>query len=181
VQFCGATSPFATLPRCVVAMEACASAHYWAREIAAVGHDTRLIPPAYVKPFVKRQKNDIADGEAICEAAQRPTMRFVQGKSAEAQASAVVFRTRDLLVRQRTQLINALRGHLTKFGYIVRQGVGHVAKLIEMVGDPTSDVPAQARPVLVVIAESLQALQAQIVHLDREFASRAKAILWRSG
>ena len=101
---------FASLPRCVVAMEACASAHYWAREIAALGHDTRLIPPAYVKPFVKRQKNDMADAEAICEAAQRPTMRFVQGKSAEAQASAVVFRTRDILVRQRTQLINALRG-----------------------------------------------------------------------
>ena len=87
---------FSTLPRCVVAMEACASAHYWAREIAALGHDTRLIPPAYVKPFVKRQKNDMADAEAICEAAQRPTMRFVQGKSAEAQASAVVFRTRDI-------------------------------------------------------------------------------------
>ena len=123
---------FTALPRCVVAMEACASAHYWAREIAALGHDTRLIPPAYVKPFVKRQKNDMADAEAICEAAQRPTMRFVQGKSAQAQASAVVFRTRDLLVRQRTQLINALRGHLTEFGYIVRQGVGHVAKLVEI-------------------------------------------------
>jgi len=127
---------FTTLPRCVVAMEACASAHYWAREIAAVGHDTKLIPPAYVKPFVKRQKSDMADAEAICEAAQRPTMRFVQGKSAEAQASGVIFRTRDLLVRQRTQLINALRGHLTEFGYIVRQGVGHVSKLVEIVDDP---------------------------------------------
>lgn len=166
---------FSTLPRCVVAMEACASAHHWAREIAAFGHDTKLIPPAYVKPFVKRQKNDMADAEAICEAAQRPTMRFVQGKSAEAQASAVVFRTRDLLVRQRTQLINALRGHLTEFGYTVRQGVGHVGKLIEMVSDPTSDIPAQARPVLVVIAQGLEALQVQIALLDREIASRAKA------
>ncbi len=166
---------FASLPRCVVAMEACASAHYWAREIAALGHDTRLIPPAYVKPFVKRQKNDMADAEAICEAAQRPTMRFVQGKSAEAQASAVVFRTRDILVRQRTQLINALRGHLTEFGYVVRQGVGHVGKLVEIVGDPTSDIPAEARPVLVVIAQGLQALQAQIALLDREIAARAKA------
>ena len=165
---------FATLPRCVVAMEACASAHYWAREIAALGNDTRLIPPAYVKPFVKRQKNDMADAEAICEAAQRPTMRFVQGKSAEAQASAVVFRTRDILVRQRTQLINALRGHLTEFGYIVRQGVGHVGKLVEIIGDP-ADIPAEARPVLVVIAQSLQALQAQIALLDREIAARAKA------
>lgn len=166
---------FASLPRCVVAMEACASAHYWAREIAALGHDTRLIPPAYVKPFVKRQKNDMADAEAICEAAQRPTMRFVKGKSAEAQASAVVYRTRDILVRQRTQLINALRGHLTEFGYVVRQGVGHVGKLVEIVGDPTSDIPAEARPVLVVIAQGLQALQAQIALLDREIAARAKA------
>ena len=115
---------FAGQPPCVVAMEACASAHYWAREIAALGHETRLIPPAYVKPFVKRQKNDMADAEAICEAAQRPTMRFVAGKSAEAQAAAVIFRTRDLLVRQRTQLINALRGHLAEFGFVVRPGRG---------------------------------------------------------
>ena len=106
---------FAGQPRCVVAMEACASAHYWAREIAALGHEIRLIPPAYVKPFVKRQKNDMADAEAICEAAQRPTMRFVQPKSAEAQGAGVIFRTRDLLVRQRTQIINALRGHLMEF------------------------------------------------------------------
>jgi len=93
-------------------MEACAGAHYWAREIGSLGHDTRLIPPSYVKPFVKRQKNDAADAEAICEAAQRPTMRFVTPKSAEAQGATTVFRTRDLLVRQRTQMINALRGHL---------------------------------------------------------------------
>lgn len=166
---------FSALPPCVVAMEACGSAHYWAREIAALGHDTKLIPPSYVKPFVKRQKNDMADAEAICEAAQRPTMRFVQGKSAEAQASGMIFRTRDLLVRQRTQLINAMRGHLTEFGYIVRQGVGHVSKLVELIGDPASDIPAGARPVLVVIAQSLQALQAQIALLDREIASRARA------
>ncbi len=94
---------FASQPACLVAMEACASSHYWAREIAALGHETRLIAPAYVKPFVKRQKNDMADAEAICEASQRPTMRFVAVKSAEAQGAAVVFRTRDLLVRQRTQ------------------------------------------------------------------------------
>lgn len=89
-------------------------------------------------------------------------MRFVQGKSAEAQASGVIFRTRDLLVRQRTQLINALRGHLTEFGYIVRQGVGHVGKLVELVADPASDIPPVARPVLTVITQSLQALQSQI-------------------
>ena len=104
---------FAELPRCTVAMEACGGAHHWAREIGRLGHDVKLIAPAYVKPFVKRQKNDMADAEAICEAAQRPTMRFVPVKSEMAQASALVFRTRDLLVRQRTQLINALRGHMT--------------------------------------------------------------------
>lgn len=121
---------FAVQPACIVAMEACASAHHWAREIAKLGHATRLIAAHYVKPFVKRQKNDAADAEAICEAAQRPTMRFVTVKSEEKQACAVVFRTRDLLVRQRTQVINALRGHLAEYGNVARHGPAHVAKLI---------------------------------------------------
>jgi transposase len=128
-----------------------------------------------VKPFVKRQKNDMADAEAICEAAQRPTMRFVTPKSAEAQGAGVIFRTRDLLVRQRTQLINALRGHLAEFGYVVRQGVGHVDKLIELVADPATDLPDEARSVLALAAESLQAIQAQVSVLDRQIAARAKA------
>src|SRR3954453_2043816 len=110
---------FAAQPPCTVAMEGCSSSHHWAREIGTLGHAVRLIPPAYVKPFVKRHKNDAADAEAICEAAQRPTMRFVAPKSAQAQAAALVFRARDLLVRQRTQIINALRGHLAEFGLIV--------------------------------------------------------------
>ena len=101
---------FASQAPCRVAMEACASSHYWGRELSRIGHEVRLIPPAYVKPFVKRQKNDAADAEAICEASQRPTMRFVQIKSETAQAAAVVFRARDLLVRQRTQIINKLGG-----------------------------------------------------------------------
>jgi transposase len=101
----------------------------------------RLIPPAYVKPFVKRQKNDMADAEAICEAAQRPTMRFVAVKSEAKQASAVIFRTRDLLVRQRTQIINALRGHLAEFGFIAPQGVSHVERLIAQVEDPGFTIP----------------------------------------
>jgi transposase len=166
---------FAGLPRCVVAMEACASSHYWAREFAALGHEPRLMAPAYVKPFVKRQKNDMADAEAICEAAQRPTMRFVTPKSAEAQGAAVIFRTRELLVRQRTQLINALRGHLTEFGYVVRQGPGHVDKLVALVNDPASALPDAARPVLAMIAQNLQAVQGQVSALDREIARRAKS------
>ena len=121
------------------------SAHYWGREIAKLGHTVKLIAPAYVKPFVKRQKNDMADAEAICEAAQRPTMRFVALKSANQQAAAVVFRTRDLLVRQRTQTINALRGHLTEFGVIAAEGPVHTSKLIAAIEDPASDLPQAAR------------------------------------
>jgi len=165
---------FASQPRCLVAMEACASAHHWAREIGALGHETRLIAPAYVKPFVKRQKNDAADAEAICEAAQRPTMRFVQPKSAEAQGAAVVFRTRDLLVRQRTQLINALRGHLAEFGHIVRKGADHAPELAELVRDPETALPAEARSVLLITVEALEVLHAKIKVLDREIGARVK-------
>jgi len=165
---------FAGQPRCLVAMEACASSHYWAREIAALGHETRLIPPAYVKPFVKRQKNDAADAEAICEAAQRPTMRFVTPKTAEAQAAGTVFRARDLLVRQRTQLINALRGHLAEYGMVVRQGAENAPKLIDLVVDPVSDLPEEARSTLQVLTQALAFLQTRIAVLDVEIARRAK-------
>ena len=165
---------FAGQPRCLVAMEACAGGHFWAREIGALGHETRLIPPAYVKPFVKRQKNDAADAEAICEAVQRPTMRFVIPKSAEAQAAGTVFRARDLLVRQRTQLINALRGHLAEFGMVVRQGADNAPKLVELVMDPASDLPQEARSVLETLAQALQLLQTKIAILDVEVTKRAK-------
>jgi transposase len=111
-------------------------AHFWGRELARLGHEVRLIPPACVKPFVKRQKSDAADAEAICEAAQRPTMRFVTVKSEEGQAAAVIFRTRDLLVRQRTQLIKALRGHMGEFGLVVPQGAARVKELVARVADP---------------------------------------------
>jgi transposase len=165
---------FAGQPPCTVAMEACGSSHYWAREIGQLGHAVRLIPPAYVKPFVKRQKNDAADAEAICEAAQRPTMRFVAPKSEQAQAAALVFRARDLLVRQRTQIINALRGHLAEFGLIVAKGPAHVHQLVRVVEDPDEPIPEIARPVLQMLIKTLHRLDEQIAGLDQEVAQRAK-------
>ncbi|SEI22853.1 Transposase [Rhizobium tibeticum] len=165
---------FAGQPACLVAMEACAGAHHWAREIGKLGHTVRLIPPSYVKPFVKRQKNDAADAEAICEAAQRPTMRFVAVKSEEEQASAAVFRARDLLVRQRTQTINALRGHLTEYGLVVAQGPSHIAKLMEKVKDPEGDLPEAAHLALTMLVDTLRSLEERIKHLDAEIARRAR-------
>jgi transposase len=136
---------FRQLQPCVVAMEACGGAHFWGREIGKLGHDVRLIPRAYVKPFVKRQKNDAADAEAICEAAQRPTIRFVAVKSEETQGAAMVFRIRELLIRQRTEAINALRGHLTEFGQVVPQGAANATRLIAIVEDPDS-LSSTAKP-----------------------------------
>ena len=126
---------------CVVAMEACAGAHYWAREIGKLGHHVRLIAPAYVKPFIKRQKNDAADAEAICEAAQRPSMRFVPVKTEEQQANGIVFRACDLLVQERTQCVNALRGHLMEYGYVFPKGITHVEALVALVQDGQEDEP----------------------------------------
>lgn len=165
---------FAAQPPCVVAMEACAGGHHWGRELTRLGHEVRLIPPAYVKPFVKRQKNDEADAEAICEAAQRPTMRFVPVKSREQQACGVVFRARDLLVRQRTQLTNGLRGHLAEYGYIAPKGVAYVERLVAEIEDPDSELPDTARASLQVMVRMIASLEAEIAVLDKEIARRAK-------
>ena len=125
----------------VVAMEACGSANYWARELSRLGHDVKLIPPRYVKPFVKRQKNDAADAEAIVEAAQRPEMRFVEPKSEDKQARAMLFRSRERLVHQRTELANALRSHLYEFGCAFPQGIGHLKRVEALLDDPNCDLP----------------------------------------
>jgi transposase len=165
----------ASHPRCVVAMEACAGSHYWGREIGKLGHTVRLIPPAYVKPFVKRQKNDAADAEAICEAAQRPSMRFVPVKDEGQQANGVVFRARDMLVHQRTQCVNALRGHLSEYGYVFPRGITHAATIIAQIEDPSASLPESARTILKILVETFIALEAQIKQLDAEITSRSKA------
>ncbi len=166
---------FATLPRCVVAKEACASAHYWGREIGRLGHQVRLIPPAYVKRFVRRQKNDVADAEAICEAATRPTMRFVSVTSETSQAAAMVFRVRELLVRQRTQLINAMRGHLGELGQVAPQGTVNIRKLVGLVDSGDSAIPDVTRECLERLISMLDQLEGQIKELDAEIARRARS------
>jgi transposase len=161
-------------PKCIVAMEACAGAHAWARDILTLGHQVRLIAPVYVKPFVKRQKNDTADAEAITEAAARPTMRFVTVKSAEKQASAMVFKTRDLLVRQRTQTINALRGHLTEHGIIAPQGVFHIGRLAAEVENAHGHLPAVVAELCTMLLRHIAMLSEQIAKLDRRIQDRAR-------
>ena len=132
-------------PSAVVVMEACGSAHYWAREMIRLGHEVKLIAPQYVKPFVKRQKNDAADAEAIVIAAQRPEMRFVEPKSEEQQSRAVLFRSRERLVHQRTELVNAIRACLYEYGHVVPQGIGQLGRIGEIIDDPNSDLPSLVR------------------------------------
>lgn len=159
---------FAGLPSCRIGMEACASAHYWARELQALGHDVQLIPPQYVKPFVKTNKNDASDAEAICEALLRPTMRFAPIKSAEQQSVLMLHRARELLVRQKTMLINALRGHCSEFGLVVAQGASRVSDLIAVIEDPEDNrLPRLAREALVSLVTQLKAVQAQIGNLEK--------------
>jgi transposase len=166
---------FAKQPRCLVALEACGGAHYWAGELTVLGHEVKLIPPAYVKPFVKRNKNDAVDAEAICEAAQRRNMRFVAIKSEEQQASALVFRTRDLMVRQRTQLINAIRGHLTEYGWVAPKGPSHIAVLSNLLdGEMGSSLPDAATPMFRTMLDLLEILNGRTSELDKEITRRAR-------
>jgi transposase len=159
---------FEALPACLVGMEACATAHHWARALSALGHAVRLMPPAYVKPYVRRQKNDAADAEAICEAVTRPTMRFVPTKSAERQSVLVLHRSRELLVRQRTMLINAVRGHCAEFGLIAPQGALRVTELVAQIRSADDGrLPALVQSVLLLMADQLNALMAQINLLGR--------------
>ena len=162
----------AKLPACTVAMEACATSHFWGREIEKLGHAVRLIPPIYVKPFVKRQKNDAADAEAIAEAASRPTMRFVAVKTEEQQAGAMVFRARDLLVRQRTQLINALRGHLAEYGIVAAQGAAHLKTLKAALEAPEVELPATVRDIARLYLDQIARCAEKLRNSRRPSAAR---------
>lgn len=155
---------FRALPPCLVGMEACATAHHWARELSALGHAVRLMPPAYVKPYVKRNKTDAADAEAIAEAVTRPTMRFVPVKSAEQQAALMLHRVRELLVRQRTMLATAIRAHLAEFGIIAPQGIHRVEMLTKEVNDPA--VPPLARDALMLLVDELASVWQRIDELE---------------
>lgn len=158
---------FEQLPRCLVGMEACSTSHYWARELGRLGFEVKLMPPVYVKPYVKRGKNDAADAEAICEAVTRPTMRFVPVKSCERQALLMQHKTRDLLVRHRTALINALRGHLAEFGIVAPRGAIGVKAALEALHSAQDDLPVPAMQALEHIRKQLEELSEKIAELDR--------------
>lgn len=167
---------FEALPPCLVGMEACGTAHYWARELARLGHDVKLVPPSYAKAYVKRGKNDAVDAAAICEAVGRPSMRFVPVKSAERQSALMLHRTRDLLIRQRTQLTNALRAHLAELGLVAAQGRDGVKALVAVVTDASDGrLPDLAREVLRALVAQLAALAAQISALDRRLHAGHRA------
>jgi transposase len=159
----------AGLEPCLIGIEACATSHHWARELTKFGHTVKLMPPAYVKPYVKRGKNDATDAEAICEAVTRPNMRFVPVKSADQQAVLMLHRTRALLIRQQTMLANAFRAHLAEFGIVVAQGIRHVRTLIEQVfGEDPIDLPALARIALRPLVAQLMDLRLQIKMIEKE-------------
>jgi len=158
---------FRKLPPCLIGIEACAASHHWSRELAKLGHTVRLIPPRYVKPYVKSQKNDATDAEAICEAVTRPNMRFVPTKTKEQQSILMLHRTRHLLVRQRTATINAIRSHLTEFGIVAGVGRNGVEALLKVIADEQDDrVPVVARDCLMALGAQLEMLKRQALELD---------------
>ena len=160
---------FSKLEPCLVGMEACGTSHYWARELGSLGHEVKLMPPAYVKPYVKRGKTDAGDAEAICEAVTRPTMRFVAVKSADQQSVVMLHRTRELLVRQRTQLVNIMRGQLAEFGVTLAKGIQHALKFVRQLLDGEAPgIPDLAVKVIMVLAEQLRQLQIRIGELEKE-------------
>ena len=159
---------FQKLPPCLVGIEACATSHHWSRELKALGHTVRLMPPAYVKPYVKRQKNDATDAEAICEAVTRANMRFVETKTPEQQSCLMLHRTRHLFIRQQTSVINAIRAHLAEFGIVAPVGRHGVEALLEVVADVSDDrVPEVARACLAALGVQLRRFKAQILEFDR--------------
>jgi transposase len=160
---------FQKLPRCLVGIEACASSHHWSRELQALGHTVRLMPPAYVKPYVKRQKNDAADAEAICEAVTRANMRFVETKTAEQQSCLMLHRTRHLFIRQQTAVINVIRAHLAEFGIVAPVGRNGVEQLLDVVADAGDKrLPEVARTCLLALGTQLRMLKGQILEFDRQ-------------
>ncbi len=160
---------FERLEPCLVGMEACGTSHYWARELSALGHRVKLMPPAYVTPYVKRGKTDAGDAEAICEAVTRPTMRFVAVKSVEQQAVLALHRVRDLLIRQRTQLVNMIRGQLAEFGIVVAKGIQHALRLVERLLDGEAlELPELAAKVMITLAAQVRDLQGRLRDLDKD-------------
>ena len=160
---------FQKVPSCLVGMEACATSHHWSRELQALGHRVRLMPPAYVRPYVKRQKNDAADAEAICEAVSRANMRFVETKTIEQQSCLVLHRTRHLFIRQQTSVINAIRAHLAEFGIVAPVGRKGLEQLLDVVANTREQrIPALARACIAALGDQLRALKAQILEFDRQ-------------
>jgi transposase len=160
---------FEKLPSCLIGIEACATSHYWSRELQALGHSVRLIPPAYVRPYVKRQKNDSTDAEAICEAVARPNMRFVPTKTIEQQSGLVLHRTRSLFIRQQTSVINAIRGHLAEFGIVAPVGRNGLETLLSMAAsEDDTCLPELVRASIEALTLQLRALKAQILEFDRK-------------